>query len=57
MFPPRTRIGTVHKIARRFGRQRVILWGGVYSDNAAGLKYYRKAGFGEIGRLSEEYLR
>jgi ribosomal protein S18 acetylase RimI-like enzyme len=39
------------EIARRFGRQRVLLWGGVYAENTAALGLYGKAGFVEVGRF------
>ena len=39
-------------IGRRFGKQRVFLWGGVYADNHAAVAFYRKHGFEEIGRFS-----
>jgi diamine N-acetyltransferase len=38
-------------IARRFGKQRVFLWGGVYADNHAAVAFYLKHGFEEIGRF------
>lgn len=40
------------EIARRFGQHRVILWGGVHVDNEAGVRYYRKVGFAEVGRFT-----
>ena len=39
-------------IGRRFGKQRVFLWGGVYADNHTAVAFYRKHGFEEIGRFS-----
>jgi GNAT superfamily N-acetyltransferase len=39
-------------IGRRFGKQRVFLWGGVYAENHAAVAFYRKHGFEEIGRFS-----
>ena len=39
-------------IGRRFGKQRIILWGGVYADNHTAVAFYRKHGFEEIGRFS-----
>jgi GNAT superfamily N-acetyltransferase len=38
-------------IARRFGKQRVFLWGGVYVENHAAVAFYLKHGFEEIGRF------
>jgi GNAT superfamily N-acetyltransferase len=42
------------ELARRFGRDRVILWGGVQSANAAAVRYYRKIGFTEIGQFTND---
>lgn len=39
-------------LARRFGRERVILWGGVQVANAGALRYYRKVGFRELGQFT-----
>lgn len=39
-------------LARRFGRDRIILWGGVQMANAAAVGYYRKIGFTEIGQFT-----
>ena len=41
-------------LARRFGRDRVILWGGVQSANAVAVRYYRKVGFTEIGQFTND---
>jgi diamine N-acetyltransferase len=38
-------------IARGFGRQRVLLWGGVYADNMRAIRYYEKNGFHLLGRF------
>jgi GNAT superfamily N-acetyltransferase len=38
-------------IARRFGKQRVFLWGGVYAENHLAVAFYRKQGFEEVGRF------
>ena len=38
-------------IGRRFGKQRVFLWGGVYAENHGAVAFYRKHGFEEIGRF------
>lgn len=32
-------------IVKRFGKKRIILWGGVLSDNARAIRYYEKQGF------------
>jgi GNAT superfamily N-acetyltransferase len=39
------------EVARRCGRSRIILWGGVVADNAAAVAYYRSVGFVEVGRF------
>jgi len=39
------------EIARRFGRTRVILWGGVLADNARAIRFYEKNGFRLVGRF------
>ena len=39
-------------IARRFGKKRMILWGGVLVDNPRAIHYYEKHGFRIVG----EYL-
>ena len=38
-------------IACRFGRRRMILWGGVHEENRGALRYYTKNGFQEAGRF------
>lgn len=40
--------------ARRFGRQRVILWGGVYADNLRAVHFYRKSGFRRVGSFRND---
>lgn len=35
-------------VVRRFGRRRILLWGGVLHDNARALRYYEKAGFRRV---------
>lgn len=39
-------------LARRFGRDRVILWGGVQVANVAAVRYYGKGGFTAIGQFT-----
>ncbi|MGW8951692.1 GNAT family N-acetyltransferase [Streptomyces sp. NPDC055709] len=36
-------------VTRRFGRKRIILWGGVLADNPRALRYYQKNGFRSVG--------
>ena len=42
------------EVARRFGRARVLLWGGVHAANASALRYYRSVGFKEVGRFTND---
>ncbi|MDF6019579.1 GNAT family N-acetyltransferase [Streptomyces sp. JH34] len=39
--------------ARRLGKARIILWGGVRSDNHQGIRYYEKHGFRQVGSFRE----
>jgi diamine N-acetyltransferase len=48
LFPP-----TV-EIARRFGQQRIILWGGVFVENGRAIRYYERLGFQRIGEFHKE---
>lgn len=41
----------VREIARRFGRARIILWGGVMTENARARRYYSRAGFEAVGEF------
>jgi ribosomal protein S18 acetylase RimI-like enzyme len=41
-------------IARAFGRDRVLLWGGVHVANAAAVRYYGRLGFAEVGRFEAD---
>lgn len=36
-------------VARCFGKKRVILWGGVLTDNPRAIRYYEKQGFQTVG--------
>ncbi|MBT2443589.1 GNAT family N-acetyltransferase [Streptomyces sp. ISL-36] len=40
-------------VARRFGRKRIILWGGVLADNPRALRFYAKQGFRTVGSFTE----
>lgn len=40
------------EIARRFGKQRMILWGGVLAKNQRALRFYTREGFREVGRFT-----
>lgn len=39
-------------IARRFGKTRVILWGGVFCENTRAIHFYKKHGFMCLGHFS-----
>jgi RimJ/RimL family protein N-acetyltransferase len=41
----------VREIARRLGRTRIILWGGVMIENARARAFYRRAGFRPVGEF------
>ena len=41
----------VTEAARRFGKQRIILWGGVLVENARARRYYEKNGFRMVGKF------
>jgi len=41
-------------IARRFGKKRMILWGGVLADNPRAIHYYEKHGFRILGEFVNE---
>ncbi|MEM7537719.1 MAG: GNAT family N-acetyltransferase [Chloroflexota bacterium] len=43
----------VSEIAQRFGQTRIILWGGVYADNALARQYYARNGFEELGTFED----
>jgi GNAT superfamily N-acetyltransferase len=36
-------------VAKRFGKDRIILWGGVFVDNARAIHFYEKQGFRPLG--------
>lgn len=42
----------VADVARRLGRTRIILWGGVLADNARAIRYYEKNGFRPVGSFA-----
>lgn len=47
-------LAPVLDIARRFGKRRMILWGGVLADNRRAIRYYEKNGFHLLGRFWNE---
>lgn len=42
----------VADVARRFGRKRIILWGGVLADNSRAIRFYEKQGFRTVGSFT-----
>ena len=36
-------------IARKFNKERIILWGGVFEDNKKAITFYSKNGFKKVG--------
>jgi len=41
-------------LTRRLGRSRLILWGGVYADNARARRFYRRVGFVDVGGFERD---
>jgi RimJ/RimL family protein N-acetyltransferase len=41
-------------IAKKFGKERIILWGGVLSDNARAIRFYEKHGFTRTGIFASQ---
>lgn len=37
-------------VAKKFEQKRIILWGGVFSDNQRAIRYYEKNGFKRVGK-------
>lgn len=42
----------VRDVARRLGKSRIILWGGVLADNPRAIRYYEKNGFRRAGAFT-----
>jgi RimJ/RimL family protein N-acetyltransferase len=42
------------KIAKNLGQQRMILWGGVFSDNERAISFYEKNGFKRLGSFTNQ---
>jgi len=40
------------EVARRLGKRRIILWGGVLADNPRAIRYYEKNGFRTVGSFT-----
>jgi diamine N-acetyltransferase len=41
------------EVARRFGKRRLILWGGVFAENTRAMRFHRKHGFREVGCFTD----
>lgn len=39
-------------VARRFGKQRIVLWGGVFAANMRAIRFYEKQGFVRAGAFA-----
>ncbi len=44
----------IKEIAKKLGQQRIILWGGVFSDNYNAIKFYMRNDFKEIGKYKND---
>jgi GNAT superfamily N-acetyltransferase len=42
------------EVAKRFGKGRMILWGGVLRDNARAIRFYEKQGFRRVGAFVDD---
>lgn len=42
-------------IAKRFGKKRIILWGGVFGENPRAIRFYEKHGFRLVGSFEDQY--
>ncbi|NDU76418.1 GNAT family N-acetyltransferase [Actinomadura sp. DSM 109109] len=42
----------VREVARRLGKSRIILWGGVLADNPRAIRFYEKNGFRRVGSFT-----
>jgi len=42
------------EIAKKFGKHRIILWGGVLKDNERAIHYYEKQGFKKVGYFTKD---
>lgn len=41
-------------IAKKLGKEGMILWGGVFADNLNAIKFYKKMGFVELGEFKNQ---
>ncbi len=44
----------IKTVARKFGQKRIILWGGVFADNARAIRFYEKNGFKQVGTFMSD---
>jgi diamine N-acetyltransferase len=44
----------IKTVAGKFGKNRIILWGGVFSNNVRAIRYYEKNGFRKFGTFKDE---
>ncbi len=44
----------IKDVARQFGKNRIILWGGVMVENSKALHFYQKLGFRQVGHFRNE---
>ncbi len=44
----------VVSIARKFKKQRIILWGGTFADNNRAIRFYKKHGFKQVGKFKDK---
>lgn len=44
----------IKNVARKFGQDRIILWGGVFGDNRRAIRFYEKNGFKQVGMFMSD---
>lgn len=47
----------IKDVARKFGQKRIILWGGVFADNARAIRFYEKNGFNRLGSFKYDDVK
>jgi ribosomal protein S18 acetylase RimI-like enzyme len=45
------------EIVKQFGKQNIILWGGVLEDNKRAIHYYEKQGFSIVGTFTNNHIK
>jgi len=45
------------EIVKQFGKQNIILWGGVLEDNKRAIHYYEKQGFRIVGTFTNNHIK